>query len=93
MFSLCGCQAKKYKVDYLGRKGMYSNAKDRYRAGTQVTLYVEHIATDTDYSFYLDGEGLRFTYDERKGFVISFTMPEHDVTLECYMRNSMERLD
>ena len=47
------------------------------------------MATDTDYRFYLDYEPVNFTYDERKGFVIEFTMPEHDVTLDFSSVNSM----
>ena len=80
---------EKYRVDYCGIKDMYGNAKDSYRAGTEVTLYFDLIATDTDYSFYLDGERIRFEYDEKKGFVIRFTMPEHDVKLECETVGSM----
>ena len=87
---LTGCLGgKKYKIDYGGAKDLYANAKDSYRAGTAVTLYFELIATDTDYSFCLDGESIPFTYDDQKGFVISFTMPEHDVTLLCNTVNSM----
>ena len=87
---LVGCSGgKKYQVDYCGTKGCYSNAKDSYRAGTTVTLYFELIATDTDYSFWLDGESLKFTYDEKKGFVIQFVMPDHDVTLDWIAKGSM----
>ena len=89
LFSLWGCAAKRYKVDYCGQKGCYSNAKSSYRAGQKVTLYYEIIATDTDYSFTLDGEDLDFRYDEKKGFKISFTMPDHDVKLCCGSHNSM----
>ena len=89
LLSLFGCAANKYNVDYCGAKDLYRGAKDSYKAGAKVTLYFELIATDTDYSFTLDGEPLRYTYDEKKGFVISFTMPEHDVKLECNTRNSM----
>jgi hypothetical protein len=53
-------------------------------------LYFELIATDTDYSFYLDGERINYKYDDRKGFVITFVMPEHNVKLECESHNSME---
>lgn len=80
---------EKYQVDYCGQKDCYSNAKDAYRAGTEVKLYFELVATDTDYRFLLDGEPVHFTYDEKKGFVIQFTMPAHDVTLECDSVNSM----
>lgn len=85
---LTGCGGEKYRVEY-DSKDLYSNARDYYRAGTNVKLCFELIATDTDYSFLLDGERIPFTYDEKKGFIIEFTMPEHDVTLECETRNSM----
>ena len=88
-FMFAGCNAKEYKVDYCGSKYCYSNAKDSYKAGTKVVLYFELIATDTDYSFTLDGEPINYSYDEEKGFVIEFTMPEHDVKLECNSKNSM----
>ena len=82
---------KKYKVDYCGQKFAYQNAKDAYRAGETVTLIFEMIATDTDYSFRLDGAELNRSYDSAKGFILSFTMPDHDVTLKCFSRNSMLR--
>lgn len=78
-----------YSVDYCGQKHCYSGAKDKYKAGSKVTLYYELIATDTDYQFTLDGENINCTYDEQKGFVIEFIMPEHDVVLECHWKNSM----
>lgn len=82
---------KKYKVDYCGEKYAYKNAKDEYRAGEKVTLYYWMIATDTDYSFWLDGAELMRDYDTKKGFVLSFIMPDHDVVLHCSSRNSMLR--
>lgn len=91
---LTGCAAKprvtEYRVDYCGAKDFYDGAKDAYPAGEEVTLYYTLIATDTDYSFTLDGEPVNYKYAEQKGFVITFTMPEHDVKLECTERNSME---
>ncbi len=84
-----GCTANKYTVDYCGQKDMYTHAKSSYRAGQEVTLYFPYIATDTDYSFYLDDEKLKVSYDDKKGFVISFTMPEHDVKLQMTSKNSM----
>jgi hypothetical protein len=47
------------------------------------------IATDTNYSFTLDGAQLMRNYDPKKGFVLSFTMPDHDVKLHCFSCNSM----
>ena len=89
MFGFTACGKDYYKVDYCGKKACYTDARDSYKAGKTVTLYYEMIATDTDYSFYLDGEYLNFGYDEGKGFVIKFVMPEHDVKLECKSVNSM----
>ncbi len=89
LLSLFGCSSNKYKVDYCGAKYCYIGAKDAYRAGKEVVLYFELVATDTDYSFKLDGESLNFTYDPQKGFILRFTMPEHDIKLECISRNSM----
>ena len=89
-FVLTGCSDKKYQVDYCEQKSCYKNAKDSYKAGTKVKLYFDLIATDTDYSFSLDGESLNYEYDQNKGFIIIFVMPEHDVKLECHSRNSME---
>ncbi len=90
MLGLFGCKSvKKYKVDYSGSKSSYENAKDAYAAGEEVVLYYPYIATDTDYSFCLDGEDLRYDYEDDKGFVLRFTMPDHDVTLECRSHNSM----
>ena len=54
-----------------------------------MVLYYDLIATDTDYSFYLDGEPLNVGYDHGKGFEIRFVMPEHDVKLECRSKNTM----
>ena len=82
---------KKFKVDYCGEKFTYKNAKDEYRAGEKVTVYYWMIATDTDYSFWLDGAELSRDYDTKKGFILSFIMPEHDVKLHCSSRNTMLR--
>ena len=82
---------KKYKVDYCGQKFAYKNAKDEYRAGDNVTLYYSMIATDTDYFFTLDGAKLYIDYDVSEGYILSFTMPKHDVVLRCLSRNSMLR--
>lgn len=81
--------AKKYTVDYDGAKGMYIGAEDSYAAGTKVVLYYPYVATDTDYSFYLDGKRLDFDYDDNKGFVLKFVMPDHDVVLSCKSKNTM----
>ena len=84
--------AKKYHVDYCGQKDFYREARDSYAAGETVRVYFFMIATDTDYSFYLDGEKIKHGYDSGKGIEITFTMPDHDVKLECGSRNSMMAL-
>ncbi len=78
-----------YKVDYNGQKSFYKHARNSYRAGEKVKVYYYMIATDTDYSFYLDDEFLSCKYNDSKGFVIEFTMPDHDVSLRCEARESM----
>lgn len=89
MFSMFGCGKASYAVDYGGQKDAYRNARDTYKAGEKVRLTYSLIATDTDYSFYLDGERLDPDYEEGKGFILHFTMPDHDVQLECRAVNSM----
>ncbi|MBR0303227.1 MAG: hypothetical protein IJQ80_05210 [Clostridia bacterium] len=81
--------AEKYKVDYSGQKDYFTGAKDEYKVGETVTVYYGLIATDTDYWFTLDGEKLNCAWDDDNGYVIEFTMPSHDVVLECHSRNSM----
>ena len=88
-FCLVGCAGETYRVDYCGDKDFYKCAKNSYRAGQEVTLYYTMIATDTDYSFYLDGESIKYDYDDRKGIIIRFTMPDHDIKLEHRAVNSM----
>lgn len=91
MFGLFGCGKAVYAVDYRGQKDEYLDARDTYKAGEKVKLTYYLIATDTDYSFYLDGERLNPDYKEGKGFILEFTMPDHDVQLECRAVNSMVR--
>ena len=80
---------KKYKVDYNGQKESFTGAKDSYKAGEEVRICYNFIATDTDYSFIVDGKEIHPDYNVEEGFVISFTMPEHDVSVEVSSRNSM----
>lgn len=79
----------RYRVDYCGAKELFKHARDSYRAGSTVTLYYPAVATDTDYTIYLNGEPIRYTYDDRRGFIITFVMPAQDVKLEVESRNSM----
>ena len=106
LLMLCGCgnvseapapeddtekeEAEMYEVDYLGCKDDFKKAKDSYKEGKKVTLYYDVIATDTDYTFYLDDEVLDVDYSDSKGYIITFIMPDHDVTLRVESRNTME---
>ena len=64
-------------------------ARTERKAGEEVVLYFLMVATDTDYRFVLDGEQIQPGYEHSKGYIIRFTMPEHDVKLQCQTRNSM----
>ena len=90
MLCFSGCSsAPRYTVDFGGQKSFYKGAKDSYRAGETVEFFFDHLATDTDYSFYLDGERYNALYEDGRGYAIRFTMPEHDVTFTMESRNSM----
>ncbi len=79
----------KYTVHYNGcSKTSFLDAKDSYRAGEQVTLCYAFIATDTDYSFSVDGADCDIRYGNN-GYEIRFTMPAHEVTVIVRSRNSM----
>lgn len=78
---------RRFRADYSGGKQQYTNAKEKYRVGQKVTLYYGPAATDTVYYFSLDGEKINPEYDDEKGYVINFTMPAHDITLECTSKN------
>ncbi len=70
----------------------FESKETSYAEGDRVKVYYDIIATDTDYSFYTDSEDveLKRDYDEKKGYVISFIMPAHDVALHVNSVNSME---
>ena len=89
VFGFSGCFGTKYKVDYCGSKESFRGAKDAYRVGQEVTLRYEHIATDTDYTFYVDEKRVNPDYSEKNGFTIAFTMPAHDITVRVEARNTM----
>lgn len=67
----------------------FEGVRRSYPAGAQVCIWFSLIATDTDYRFTVNGEPAPLRYDEKKGYVIEFTMPDHDVTVEVDSHNSM----
>lgn len=93
-------EAQMYTIDFSGQDYAYLNepydrkkepkrVRTEYHAGEQVVLYYPMIATDTDYTFILDGMQIRPDFERSTGFIIRFTMPDHDVTIKCIERNTM----
>ena len=78
-----------YSIDFCGREYSFKNAKKSYKAGERVTLYYFMVATDTNYSFFVDGQHFTPDYESGKGYIISFVMPEHNVVIEVEERNTM----
>ncbi len=79
LFCACSAGRASYKVDYGGEKALYTGALDSYASGSTVTLYCAE--ADADTQFFLNGQLLSSGYDEEKGAVIEFTMPQQDVVL------------
>ena len=79
---------EKYRMEY-DSKSLYSGAKDGYKAGRKVTLRFPYVATDTSYSFYLNGKAIDATYSDFGGYKLEFVMPPYDARLECVTRNDM----
>lgn len=89
MSMLFGSGKKNYKVDYRGQKRQFDGAKEKYIEGTKVELSYGLIATDTDYTFYVDGQAVNAEWNDKKGYIIRFTMPAHDIEVYCTEKNSM----
>lgn len=79
----------KYNLKYEGFG--FNSEKTTYAEGEEVTVYYGMIATDTDYYFSLDCDDVELnrSYDSAKGYVFTFVMPAHDVTLSVESRNTM----
>ncbi len=90
IMGLFGCGAQKYKVNF--DDGDFDIEKKSYAAGEVVTAYFPYVATDTDYRFYIkpDDTKLEISYDGQHGYILSFTMPDHDVSLSYDSKNTME---
>ena len=78
---------QKYKIDYCGNKQFFDGAKNSYRAGKRVRMYYSMIATDTTYDFFVDGKQYNPDFDDDKGFIIEFTMPSHNITVDVKTKN------
>ena len=88
MLSVSGCGKQTYKLNYDGSG--FESRKTEYAAGEKVTVYYDLIATDTDYTFSIDDDvEMQQSYDDKHGCVLTFRMPEHDVTLHEQSHESM----
>lgn len=86
MLAAFGCGKQKYNVQFDGHG--FVSKKTSYCAGERVTVRYDMIATDTDYHFSIDDDvDMKQSYDG--GYVFTFVMPEHDVTLHVSSKNSM----
>ena len=89
MLSLFGCGRNKHKLNFDGFG--FESAKTLYAAGEKVTVYYPMVATDTDYHFTLSDDSITLSedYDSKHGFVLTFVMPDSDITLKVTSRNNM----
>ncbi len=76
----------KYKLKF--SDSVFESERTLYAPGEEVTVRYDIIATDTDYTFYSNDVDFEQKYDG--GYVFTFIMPDHDVTLNVKSRNSME---
>ena len=85
MLGAFGCGKQKYKLNF---DGSFESEKTEYAEGEKVTVRYDIIATDTDYHFWIDDDvDMKQDYDG--GYVFTFTMPAHDVTIHEESYNSM----
>ena len=90
MIFLFGCGKQKYKLNFDGYG--FESKKSEYASGEKVTVYFKFIGTDMDYNFYTDDESIKLeqSYDLEDGYILTFIMPDHDVTLKLDSHNNME---
>ena len=87
VFTLFGCGKPKYKLNFDG--GFFESEKTEYAEGEKVTVRYDIIATDTDYTFWIDDD-VEMKEDFDGGYVFTFKMPAHDVTIHESSRNTMD---
>ena len=89
LLGLFGCGKQKYQV--ITNKSGFKLSEKEYAAGEKVTAYYDMIGTDTDYSFSVEEDDVKLKqdYDDKHGYVLKFTMPEHDVHLNVSSHGSM----
>ena len=85
------CNAAKHKIDYCGQKEFYDRPPESCSAGKKVELCYkgEFVATDTDYTFFVDGEKASAKADDDGNIILRFVMPDHDVRVRCFANVTM----
>ncbi len=83
---LTGCLPKKYRLSF--ESPGFRTVKTLYAPGEAVEVSYR-IATDTDYWFHIGDVEFEQDYDPRRGVILRFTMPEHDVTIGVDRKNTM----
>ena len=84
MLTFSACSRTKYTVNFDG--AFFESKRTQYYAGEKVTVRYDII--DTDYHFYIDDD-VEMKQDFDGGYVFTFIMPDHDVTLHEESYNSM----
>lgn len=64
-------------------------APKKAREGEHVRICFPMVATDTNYTFYIDGVQTNPDYTHETGYIIEFAMPDHDVVISFSERNTM----
>ena len=79
----------KYHLDFGGNDLGFKGVRKFYHAGNSVKIYYTMAATDTDYTFIVDGKTVPALYEDGKGFVLTFRMPPADAKVTVIERNTM----
>ena len=88
MLMACAGEENAVKYRLILNDSGFESQKSMYAPGEQVMVRYDIFATDTDYRFYSSDVDFKQDYDN--GYVFTFVMPDHDVTLNVESRNSME---
>lgn len=87
---IAGCSGEKYSVDYCGQKEIYTDAEDTYGAGEKVELHFNLAENNKEYTFYLDEQQIQYKNKEGNEITIEFKMPDKDVALKCFEKDSVQ---
>ena len=88
--SLFGCGPKRYNVDYGEYFQSFVKAKKSYPAGEVVKLYFKDYSDGDGFTFIVDGEKINPSFNEEKGYIVMFTMPEHDISVRVNKFNDTD---